>query len=161
MRPPYRGIPHASRVPGHRRPSPPSKSLHVPVSSFSLNEPFRPQRHSRADRLDGSPRRRSATAGAILTKSSCGFGLSVRCSLDVIFVSVHSLLTSGSCAICLSRVSVCRPACEYPSSISRSQTPGPLDERNAIITDCPFRGATIPLVSTSSREDRASAGDMP
>ena len=34
---------------------------------------------ARADRLDGSPRRCSATAGAMLTKSPCGTGALVGC----------------------------------------------------------------------------------
>ena len=50
-------------------PSSASKSLQVPVSSLSRNEPLRPQRHSLEERLDGSPRRRSHTGGAMLTKS--------------------------------------------------------------------------------------------
>ena len=64
-------------------PSPVSKSFQVPVSSLIRNEPLLPQRHSLVERLDGSPRRRSHTEGAIEMKSPCGRSESVGCRLVV------------------------------------------------------------------------------
>ena len=86
VRPPYQGVLRASRAPARRRPlRPRSRSRCRCLASVGTN-PCAPSAARGTERLDGSPRRRSATAGAMLMKSPCGAGALVGCCVFKAYV---------------------------------------------------------------------------